>query len=217
MLLCECAVDHLSCIISHGPVCSILFSGLSESKKERIGEAEELLQRYLQHGDMKEVTDSAGVKSHVNQPNFAEDKCCSASSHLKSAGFLNPRVIADEYHISKRFKDASKVNFGDFTTATNLIEMMKAINKCFFDAEAGVYAKGEDIIARLDQVRAAFSTPESGGVWTAQVDTAFKNAKPHILECLRLEEHIPPTLRDRQGKIVMTRGTNVVENLWRYQ
>jgi hypothetical protein len=41
-------------------------------------------------------------------------------------------------------------------------------------------------------VRAVFSTPESGGLWDAEVDKAFEAAKPHIVRwCLHLESHKP--------------------------
>lgn len=192
------------------------FTGQAEAAEERAGEGEELLQRYMSHGNMTVQVDSTGKQVHVDQPNFAEDKCCTANAHLLPplGNWLNPHIVGDGHHYIKRITDSVKVTTGNITMAAKATEFRTRLAMCFFNVAPGVYAPAEAILERFAAVKQIFQQPEAL-LWTDEVEKAFQLVKPHILNCLHLEPHIRPTLKDRDGKIILSRGTSTTENLWR--
>jgi hypothetical protein len=86
---------------------------------------------------------------------------------------------------------------------------------CFKDGSPGVYVASKDIITSLEKVKEKYLLPQAGGLWSEEVNKAFENLKPHIINCLQLPEGFKPTIADRAGKIVLKRGTNTIESVWR--
>lgn len=200
---------------------SHVFTGLSEEAEERSVQTNELHNRYKNHSNMVLITDDDGVVTGMQQgPVFFEDKCCGATSHLNAPlGDWPPGVspLADEYHIVNRIMDAVKCPGDAHDLKMKVVALRTELRSCFSDVpgQPGRYITGQEILQKLEDVRANFLKEGAGGLWTAEVQAAFTNATPHILKCFELPPHIHPSLRDRNGKIVLKRGTNAQEAFWR--
>ena len=187
---------------------SHVFTGLAEEEEERTMMNEELCDRYKTHGSV-----GLGKEGSVSGPVFFEDKCCGVQKSF--AMFDDPCVLGDEHHYSNRITDKITVPKGDSGLLAKAANLRADIMACFKDKSQGVYIASEDIIASLEKVKVMYLKPAAGGLWTSEVDKAFQNLKPHIRNCLQLPEGMKATIADRTGKVVLKRGTNTIESVWR--
>lgn len=199
---------------------SHVFTGLSEVAEERSLQTNELYSRYEKHSNMVLKTDDEGKVVGMDRgPVFFEDKCCQVTGHLNAPLGKWPNVtpLGDEYHVVNRVMDAVKCPADAHDLKVKQVALRNALRGCFSDVvgQPGRYIPGPQIWSKMEAVRLTFLKEEAGGIWTNEVDKAFYNTKPHILKCFDLPSHIRPYLRDRDGKIVLKRGTNAQEAFWR--
>ena len=203
---CECLVVGCNEI---GQVQAHVFTGLSEEEEEeRTMMNKELHERYKTHGSAGQ-----GTPGSTSGPVFYEDKCCGVKGCFSM--FDNPKVNGDEHHYTSRINDKIVVPKGDSGRLAKAANLRADILACFTDKTMGIYIDSEEIIASLEKVKAMYLKPAAGGLWSRDVDQALQNLKPHITNCLQLPAGMKATIADRNGKVVLKRGTNTIESVWR--
>lgn len=169
---------------------------------------------------MTRINGEDGTITLHNAPVFIEDKCCSAAGHMLPpiGKWETETPRSDEYHLTSRIMNEVKAPQDSQGAKTKACELRSQIKACFSDipGQPGKYIDSEHIVEKLHVVREIFLKPEAGGLWTAEVEKEFQNTIPHIRSCLQLPSHIKTFLRDRDGRIILKRGTNSMEAGWRY-
>ena len=59
-------------------------------------------------------------------------------------------------------------------------------------------------------------TASQRGLWTNDLDTAIKNQVHHIFNCIKLDDGIPKTVKNRKGEVKQTRGTSKLESFHKF-
>ena len=140
---------------------------------------------------------------------FVLDLCCGDKQWLLRGGFKEEemRVVGDVFHIQKRIYTEADTRHAQYS------HFVGDVRKAFGSSETGVFWDGKKIISKLEEVKERW---EKVGVWQAKTSIAFERQKTHILNCLELPPQFPAYILDRNGRMVLIRGTNKAENMWRW-
>ena len=138
--------------------------------KERVPQAIELHDRFTRWGGMD------------HDPVFALDNCCTDTMWLKEGGFIEPTIVGDVYHISKRIittvSSEKKSLLGFFASD---------LRNCFGSSTPGVFWPGDKIISAIEAVKLKYER-EDIALWSNKTTKCFENEKKHIMNCLALPQ-----------------------------
>ena len=113
-------------------------------------------------------------------PIFCSDLCCSDVQCFLDAGFKNPIVLGDVYHITERMIETlNKANL------TQYFMCIKELRQAFSSTKPGRFDDADEIVKHINTLKAIY---EPLGVWTEATSKKYETQKQHIYKCLAIPE-----------------------------